>query len=562
MLWLLVFCSLVILPVLQHFSSPSLVLEISSDAVFQAQEATAQAKEFVLDPIEQLNTLPEAQSQAATESLAAAKISSLFSWKIVIGLAWLLGVLVLWALLVFELISLRWMTHRGRRVVAGRWFDMLQKQSKVLKQTMPITLVSSAYCQSPMTYGLLYPIIFIPEDHSSWKQEQVKISILHELAHIQRKDYISNLFLLSIRALFWFHPIIWIAHRRAKLYQEQACDDRVVSLENNAVVYAEQLISIVQGIRSKKLFPLANSLGLPHQLPQRIKYILAPSLSRSPLSRNASLAMGGLFVLMISFFNACQVQQNTPSEEVEKWIGLLNSAHLEDKKRALWHLGELENREAIPSILHQLESTDTEVRGLSYWALGEIKAPSTLDTLHSILLQKNQDTYSKEMLVFAIGEMETNSSVDLLKSLQYDPEIAVRKAAIWSLGEIGTPEAHEALLAFIQDREAEVLMQAMQVIQEKKIQIAAPHLMYFLQHSRPEIRAKAANSLGQLRAQVSIETLLVTTEDEHPSVRMEAVRALGRIGDPATINHLISLLNDQSSDVRAQVINALDEINL
>jgi beta-lactamase regulating signal transducer with metallopeptidase domain len=53
-------------------------------------------------------------------------------------------------------------------------------------------------------------------------------------------------------ALYWFHPLVWIAWRRFCLESERACDDAVVrSVER--IAYAEQLVALARRLSGRAL---------------------------------------------------------------------------------------------------------------------------------------------------------------------------------------------------------------------------------------------------------------------------------------------------------------------
>ena len=72
----------------------------------------------------------------------------------------------------------------------------------------------------------------------------------HELAHIARGDALSQLVAGFVCALYWFHPLVWIAERRLRAECERACDDRVVSLGTPAPEYAAHLLEVARSARS------------------------------------------------------------------------------------------------------------------------------------------------------------------------------------------------------------------------------------------------------------------------------------------------------------------------
>jgi bla regulator protein blaR1 len=97
----------------------------------------------------------------------------------------------------------------------------------------------------PMTCGILRPAIIFPADVHSWHPEDLQRAIVHELEHVRRADWLTQIATRAICAGYWFHPLAWIAWRRLVLEAERACDDAVVRRSDPAA-YADQLVLLAE----------------------------------------------------------------------------------------------------------------------------------------------------------------------------------------------------------------------------------------------------------------------------------------------------------------------------
>jgi TonB family protein len=88
-------------------------------------------------------------------------------------------------------------------------------------------------------------------------------AIVHELEHVKRGDWLSHCFARAVCAVYWFHPLVWIALRRLALEAERSCDDAVLR-RSEATAYADQLVGIAQRLSSAKspLLAMANRADL------------------------------------------------------------------------------------------------------------------------------------------------------------------------------------------------------------------------------------------------------------------------------------------------------------
>ncbi|MFY9979629.1 MAG: M56 family metallopeptidase [Candidatus Sulfotelmatobacter sp.] len=142
----------------------------------------------------------------------------------------------------------------------------------------PVSLCASERIQVPAAVGLLTPVVVVPrwalEELSTGELNQV---LLHELAHLRRKDGWTNLAQQVIKALFFFHPAVWWIERNISLEREMACDDAVLAETANSRAYAECLKHIAEKTLLRRSLALAQAmLGRVRQTSMRVAQILDP----------------------------------------------------------------------------------------------------------------------------------------------------------------------------------------------------------------------------------------------------------------------------------------------
>jgi len=76
--------------------------------------------------------------------------------------------------------------------------------------------------------------------------------LLHELAHVKRFDWLSQLVSEAALAMWWFHPLAWIAAARVRHDAELAADDLVLRAGERPSVYAGHLLDIVRSLRANR----------------------------------------------------------------------------------------------------------------------------------------------------------------------------------------------------------------------------------------------------------------------------------------------------------------------
>ena len=113
----------------------------------------------------------------------------------------------------------------------------------------PVSVRQSKAVTVPMVWGLFRPVILLPADVSNWSIERQRAVLLHELAHIQRQDWLIQMMGQITCAVYWFNPLVWFAARRMQAEAERACDDHVLNAGYQSTDYAQHLLNIVRNIR-------------------------------------------------------------------------------------------------------------------------------------------------------------------------------------------------------------------------------------------------------------------------------------------------------------------------
>jgi beta-lactamase regulating signal transducer with metallopeptidase domain len=101
----------------------------------------------------------------------------------------------------------------------------------------PIELKQSNSLATPATMGWRRPLIVLPADWRAWTEEERRVVLAHEIAHIARGDYIAWLVAQFSVALHVYHPLVhWLAGR-LRLEQELAADDWAAEMSGGREAY-------------------------------------------------------------------------------------------------------------------------------------------------------------------------------------------------------------------------------------------------------------------------------------------------------------------------------------
>jgi beta-lactamase regulating signal transducer with metallopeptidase domain len=204
-------------------------------------EAEAPTEETVRISVERLAEFlafppPEAPPAEAASSWSEAVGPTLVS-------AWALGIVIGLGRL------MRGMGIQRRALLGAPWraaWWTIERQTQLAKavglRKFPEVVLSPA-APMPLVLGLFRPTIVLPEQApASWGQAQWEAVLLHEAAHVARRDPWSALVQQLGVILFWWCPLVHVLARRLNHLREQICDDYALQGACDGIAYAEVLI--------------------------------------------------------------------------------------------------------------------------------------------------------------------------------------------------------------------------------------------------------------------------------------------------------------------------------
>jgi len=159
----------------------------------------------------------------------------------------------------------------------------------------------------------------LPTAGDDWSESLRRYALLHERAHIRRRDYLSTRIARVACALHWYNPLVWYAAAQIRNLQEQACDDAVLRSGETASDYAHGLLSIAASA-SRLPGPRLVAIGMSHRshLRGRIVAILDPHKARSQPGRIMFLAASVPLVCLALFLGAAAVVAKPDDEHGSK----------------------------------------------------------------------------------------------------------------------------------------------------------------------------------------------------------------------------------------------------
>ena len=229
------------------------------------------------------------------------------NWRGILTITWLAGVALGLIRILTAHVQLRRLTRSLTACENPGLLQALAESQRDGAAGRLVRLVIAPTSATPMTWGVWHPVIALPAEASAWPMEQLQAVLRHELAHVRRRDCLTQEIARVACTLYWFNPLVWLAAARMRLEREKACDDFVLNTGSRPVEYARQLVEIAQQFSSAAQWGGAVAMARPSGLERRVEAILDGQRNRHTLRQATAivivLAIGGLGLLIAGCAN-------------------------------------------------------------------------------------------------------------------------------------------------------------------------------------------------------------------------------------------------------------------
>jgi HEAT repeat protein/beta-lactamase regulating signal transducer with metallopeptidase domain len=470
---------------------------------------------------------------------------------------WLAGVVLMLTYFQRGLRNASWLVRRAETVEDERWHMHLERAAAQMGVRRNTLLLLSRDTAVPITCGLRQPIILLPADAVTWSDERARIVLLHELAHIHRRDCLIHYLAQVTRALHWFNPLAWLAVSRLTAERERACDDLVLATGTRGSNYAEHLLDIARGMRSRQPLVSALAMARPSELEGRLLAILDSARDHRPANRRRLAAGAVLSVVAVAAIGALRIESVVEARS-------LPSVFVDAPRQSERASAPTPTPTPTPNVIAMPTPTPTpsprpHVRRHQTSNDDVNTAVPVVAPVVDVDVDVDDDdtaTDERSSLEPAARDAVVRALVAALK----DENDEVRQTAMASLMKLRSPLAFDPMVAALRDENPEIREQAAFALGQLRDEKAVPPLTAALKDENAGVREKVVFALGQLRAPSAVAPLAQALSDPQPSIRGQAAFALGRIRQPAAVQPLVGALKDQDADVRRQVIFALGRL--
>ena len=158
----------------------------------------------------------------------------------------------------------------------------------------------------PAVVGALRPVILVPERFAIHTEQEQQAALLHEFAHVLRRDYAVNLACEVVSVPLSWHPALYAIKAGVRRSRELACDAVASAAMASEETYARCLLSLAKSLGGQSHGVLARDQGAvvvglfgKSSLEERLMHLLNRKGAQSPGVRTVRLIGAGLLASSI-----------------------------------------------------------------------------------------------------------------------------------------------------------------------------------------------------------------------------------------------------------------------
>ncbi|WP_020469974.1 M56 family metallopeptidase [Zavarzinella formosa] len=210
--------------------------------------------------------------------------------------------------------------------------SLLREIREQIGARVPVSLRESAAIDSAATAGIRRPCVLLSPRWRMWTPDELRAALLHEMAHIVRRDFLTRWLVRLTLAVHGYHPLLRWLGRRQELCQELAADAFAANHLAGRESYWRCLASLALKADARPVGMLPTLLGRPKTLFRRIAMLRVMDDRRQSTRRwPALLGVGLLSVAGLSVQGGKQplfADPITPVKFAEKSPATLDHTYL------------------------------------------------------------------------------------------------------------------------------------------------------------------------------------------------------------------------------------------
>ncbi len=317
-LWMVVLIRLC-LPV--NFSFP---FGIGDDVRLAAEHS---AKTVLYESVGAATTSVPPNDAVAESAVRPATIASPAApWGALLACAWAVPALGFALLVMYRRLRVRGLLQTCTPIARPELLALLADCADRLSVHRPVRLLAlpaSHKSGGPAVIGVVRPTVVLPPAMAeTWSVEDLEPILLHELAHVQRKDLLVNTIQIVLQTVYFFHPAVWYANARIRHEREMVCDDpAILHSGGRQKRYGRSMLRVIEETNITAPALWASGAGITERrssLSGRILRMTATTYrAYRPLNRLSMAGLLFLAVLGIAIAGEHAAQASTPLDKTK-----------------------------------------------------------------------------------------------------------------------------------------------------------------------------------------------------------------------------------------------------
>ncbi|MDO4276524.1 MAG: M56 family metallopeptidase [Eubacteriales bacterium] len=221
---------------------------------------------------------------------------NLFTLNQIVFLVWVTGMIVVLIYHITKHIRFMKIVRRwGRDIQDGGFLECLMEEKRDLGISKDIRLLLCRPVGMPMLTGFMKPVILLPD--SDLNEQECRLIIRHELIHYKHRDILGKLLMMTVLAVHWFNPLVYLLVKITAFYCEESCDTETMkdcSLDMR-MYYSETIIRTIRRQTNQRTMLSTNFYGGKNDMKRRILSIMNMNSKRF-----GAIAIGCVLLLMLS----------------------------------------------------------------------------------------------------------------------------------------------------------------------------------------------------------------------------------------------------------------------
>jgi bla regulator protein BlaR1 len=232
---------------------------------------------------------------------------------------WILGISIIMIVLVLCYLKFVSNFKNAKAITDNHILEIFNHCKEVMSINSDITLLQTNIIKTPALFGLIKPKIIIPTKLlEEANYNYIRYALLHELAHIKRKDILVNYIVTLLSIVYWFNPLVWYGFHLMREDRELCCDSLALSYINEDEVYEYGFAIIKLAEISSRAPWLPGMAGIINKNSKIKRRIIMIKCFKKNSYKLSAVALAVLLIVSCISLTDVKAESNTTPKETKQ----------------------------------------------------------------------------------------------------------------------------------------------------------------------------------------------------------------------------------------------------